>query len=44
MVKKGVADDDDADDEWEVVEPITSPCDSIWGYEGTEGLVIKSQF
>jgi hypothetical protein len=33
-VKKGVADDDDDVDEWEPVEPITSPHDNISGYWG----------
>jgi hypothetical protein len=29
MMKKGVVDDCDDDDEWEPVKPITSPCDSV---------------
>jgi hypothetical protein len=32
MVKKGVADDNDDDDEWEPVEPFTSSIDSDLGY------------
>jgi hypothetical protein len=28
----GEDEDNDDDDERELVEPITSPCDSVWGY------------
>jgi hypothetical protein len=37
MLKKGVVDDGDDDDEWELVEPIISPCDGISGYLGLGG-------
>ncbi len=32
MVKRGVADDDDNDDQWEPVEPVTRSCDSVPSY------------
>jgi hypothetical protein len=34
MMQMGEVEDSDADDEWEPVEPITSPCDSFSGYWG----------
>jgi hypothetical protein len=35
MLQQGVDEvGDDDDDEWETVEPITNPCDSILGYWG----------
>jgi hypothetical protein len=33
-LQKGVDEVGDDDDEWESVEPITSPCDSVLGYWG----------
>jgi hypothetical protein len=33
-LKMGAADHSNDDDEWEPVEPITSPCDSVFGFSG----------
>ncbi len=34
MMQMGEDEDDDDDDEWEPVELITSPCESVSGYWG----------
>jgi hypothetical protein len=37
-MQMGEDEDDDNDDEWEPVEPITSPCGGILGYCQKVGL------
>jgi hypothetical protein len=44
MLQQGVDEVSEDEDEWELVEPITSPCDSISAFRGTEGYARKSQF